>query len=59
MHFRLNFFHGRKHYGPWSDCSQWEQSDLGPYCCNIDNLRVTTYADEKMDDTSNDWRANV
>ena len=26
------FYHGSKHYEPWSDCSPWEPSDLGPYC---------------------------
>ena len=31
FHFRLNFYHGSKHYEPWSDCSM-EQSDLDPYC---------------------------
>ena len=24
--------HWSKHNEPWSDCSLWEQSDLGPFC---------------------------
>ena len=26
------FYHGSKHYEPWSDCSFKEQSELGWYC---------------------------
>ena len=33
-----------------------EQSDLGPYFCNIGYLN--TYTDEREDDKCRDWRAN-
>ena len=28
---QTRFYHGSKQYEPWADCSQGEQSDLGPY----------------------------
>ena len=49
---QMKFYHGSKHYEPRSDCSLWEQSDLGPYCLQY---RLRSESDGGADDKCHEW----
>ena len=47
------FYHGSKHYEPWSDCS-WRFLILVHIICNIGYQ--STQADERADNNCHEWQ---